>query len=395
MEPGPYKLNYSQPNDTQPDSQCANFTEEDVARSVMYNSGTFVIVGVMPFLTLFGVTANLAFLYVVYRRRTMRTITNAYLANLAVADIGFLVSAVVPALVQYTSSPIVFDQLPIGPVGCVLVNCVILIFFYGSVFMVFLVSYERYCAICRPLHQRVVVGKKRTTKLIVGAWFVAIVFSSLVIPSLVTMKTRCVIRPEGKEFEKFPKEYGLCQPPETAQWLKYVSNGFKMVPFFTAMFSSGYIYTKIVIQLNKKIPGLANRRRYNQAMSNVLRSRRQIAVMLIATGVIFFVCQAPAQVNTLAAMITDHPNVEPILNRGQRGIVQWVSRALLFINSAVNPIVYNVTNSKYRRAFVETYICKQKKKVTLRNTRSIQSMYIPNGSNKVYLWSNNFELDKF
>ncbi|XP_038054541.1 thyrotropin-releasing hormone receptor-like [Patiria miniata] len=384
-------MNYTELNESLSNSHCLNLSNERAARGILFNAaGSALIVGIMPFLTALGLSSNFAFLYVVYSRPKMRTVTNAYLANLAVADISFLISATIPAIVQYNASKIVFDQLAIGVTGCIIVNYVILIFFYASVFMVFLVSLERYGAICRPFHQRVVMGRARTTKLIIGAWTIAVIFSSLVIPSLASLKITCVTWPEGEEFQSYPSQFGVCVPLE--DWVNYVSNGFKMVPFFTAMFSSGYIYTKIVIQLNKKIPGLAHRRRYNKAMSRVLRSRKQIAVMLIATGVIFFLCQAPAQITTLARIITDNPDIKPLLDDGQRGIVQWVSRVLLFINSAVNPIVYNVTNSKYRKAFVETYICKQRKKVSLQ-TISIKSLYIPNGGSTEFYRNNNLELN--
>ena len=48
----------------------------------------------------------------------MKTITNVYLTNLAIADIGFLTTAVGDKLGRYLASPLAGDQSSIGKAGC-------------------------------------------------------------------------------------------------------------------------------------------------------------------------------------------------------------------------------------------------------------------------------------
>ena len=54
-----------------------------------------IILFVYPVIILFGLLANFTFLLTIYRVREMRTVTNFYLANLAVSDIMFISSTAV------------------------------------------------------------------------------------------------------------------------------------------------------------------------------------------------------------------------------------------------------------------------------------------------------------
>ena len=61
---------------------------------------------VIPCVAVFGVISNVSFLIVVWRLKQMRNSTNFYLANLAVADMLFLVTASTHTILNYLDSPI-------------------------------------------------------------------------------------------------------------------------------------------------------------------------------------------------------------------------------------------------------------------------------------------------
>ena len=66
----------------------------DTEAEYLYNTKNtlFVTVG-MPLAAAFGIINNLAFLFVLYRVKRMRTTTNFYLGNLAVSDAGFMIKS--------------------------------------------------------------------------------------------------------------------------------------------------------------------------------------------------------------------------------------------------------------------------------------------------------------
>ena len=65
-----------------------NVSAKDIATQFYYSQAEKLIILVLyPSLVAFGIVGNLAFLAVVVKIPSMRTITNAYLVNLAVCDI--------------------------------------------------------------------------------------------------------------------------------------------------------------------------------------------------------------------------------------------------------------------------------------------------------------------
>ena len=78
----------------------------------------------------------------------------------------------------------------------------------------------------------------------------------------------------------------------------------------------------------------------------VTRGRRQIVVMLGTVVVFFFACLLPFKVLTMWVVISpyeilDHINLEVYFN------ILYFCRLMFYINSAVNPILYNTMSSRY------------------------------------------------
>jgi hypothetical protein len=87
--------------------------------------------------------------------------------------------------------------------------------------------------------------------------------------------------------------------------------------------------------------------------SSHMRSRKQVVAMLATVIVVFFVCLLPMRVFTFwyIAFATTHDIYENMGIEAFHGIL-WFCRVMLYLNSAVNPILYNVMSSKFRDAFL-------------------------------------------
>lgn len=91
--------------------------------------------------------------------------------------------------------------------------------------------------------------------------------------------------------------------------------------------------------------------------SNVLKYRKQVIFMLGAVVLSFFVCLLPFRALTLWIIIVPS---ETILSLGIEGYYSllYFCRIMLYLNSAMNPILYNLMSSKFRDGFLRLLHCK-------------------------------------
>ena len=156
------------------------------------NRDSFVILIVFPVIILFGLFANLTFLWTVYRVREMRTFTNFYLANLAVSDILLIISTAFTYIYPYI---FLMKTYPQTQIGCILSLAFVYLTYFTSIGLVTLVSLERFLAICYPLKHRMVNSKSRTITLVVLTWSIGALLAAVVVPAGAKAQVRCVIWP--------------------------------------------------------------------------------------------------------------------------------------------------------------------------------------------------------
>ena len=105
----------------------------------------------------------------------MRTITNVYLVNLTVADLLILVYTLGMSQAQLYTSPVTEAFPFLGRNACIVDFGIKYTLYHVSLFLVTLVSVERFMAICHPLLHRRVAGTRRTVKLCMACWVVTLV----------------------------------------------------------------------------------------------------------------------------------------------------------------------------------------------------------------------------
>ena len=126
--------------------------------------------GVFPAIMLFGLISNLSFLFVLIRVRQMRTITNFYLANLAVADFLYLLMQGLTTGLNVLTYGIVQGQFYKSALGCVIGGTFLYMPYFTSIGLITLVTFERFIGICFPLKSRIMSSKSRTVKLVILIW---------------------------------------------------------------------------------------------------------------------------------------------------------------------------------------------------------------------------------
>ena len=230
---------------------CTNLTLDDAQAGTYTPFERIFILIVVPVITLIGVSTNGVFLHVIYCIPSMRTTTNFYLANMAVADAVLLLVTTMNYLFTFFKSPINHGY-PFNRSGCVMSLLVIYVFSYASVVFLTLVALERYQAVCKPLayRQRTVGQQPLSTniKLTLSTWIILLgIVASPV--SFARVERSCYVWPQQEPFLSYPTWHQRCV---WSPWSFIVLDALDIGLFFTALVINCMVYLRIVQQLNKR-----------------------------------------------------------------------------------------------------------------------------------------------
>ncbi|THD24613.1 Orexin receptor type [Fasciola hepatica] len=358
-----------------------------------------------------GLVGNALVVCVVLFNPLMRTVTNVFLVNLAVADFLVILLCMPPTLVEDIRQTWYF-----GAELCKLAKFMQHISVTVSVLTLVIISFERWQAICRPFHVR--RSQSRSCFILAVVWIVAFL---ICLPQLFSMNVA--------RFEKLPPTYLLfteCKSSWNREVLLPVKYTEMVVLFFLPFTWMGLAYIWIVRELwcgrrptierdrasqimshfskqNHPRLDIVNRERKhlerknqfvlvqvqnernevgdhgtrhpassvdsvatieapqnnNNGDENVsiappgqMRKRGRAALMLILIVAIFFICYLPVHVieiirNTYDQHIFDQ---YPKLARAMNALAKCL-HLLCFINSAINPVIYNFMSTRFKREF--------------------------------------------
>ena len=298
----------------------------------------------MPIVAFCGCFFNLAFLYVLYRVEEMQTITNCYLGNLAVADLGLLLTGSVIFAVGYTNSPKYSLGKPFRENwSCIAAPLFGYGFYFASVAFVCIVIFDRYMAICFPLKYRVMRTKKYVICVTCVLWIISVGLATL---SLNETQSGIGCIQDGSSIVKihlcFQNKFG-----------HYLITAFTLVDIFQFLLSVSttvYMMIRIIFALSSRV--------VSSHSKEIKKSRNQISRMLIINALVYFLCQTPFQIFNFCLLFgTTSDNTEVDLASDFMIYVIWIGRMAALLNSSINPVIYNMTNENYRKAFQVAFKC--------------------------------------
>ena len=292
---------------------------------------------ILPCIILFGLATNLSFIRTVVYSPSLHTCTYRYLTSLAAADSVFLLIHTVSLVVYYHIDPL-RRTLPVA------VYVFLFCFFSCSVGTVTLVSIERFLAICYPIKHHLIKGTRRTNKLIGLVWFVS-ACSSLLVVFLLKDVTYCIIWPSSIFDASYPNQ--LTTTIQSDNWAFQLLFGIWFVFCLCLLALNIIIYRKIYLAVRK-----SKQTNIGQTVSPD-EQLHQLAIMLIVNGTVFFLCFIIQMVVGLQALLTDFFDV-----RYPWMIVMFnaIDKVFFGLNASINPVIYLITNKRYRYAFRQTFI---------------------------------------
>ena len=136
-----------------------------------------------------------------------------------------------------------------------------------------------------------------------------------------------------------------------------------MTQFILALFVGLFMHLMIVKTLNKRGVGLRgssdNAEMDTAARVSMLQARNDVARMLTVNSLVFFVCFFPFQIWTMNNIVVWIIGGSSSMSNESVWTLYRVSTILTFINASINPFIYGVTNSRYRTAYYEAFVCRR------------------------------------
>ncbi|XP_077992107.1 growth hormone secretagogue receptor type 1-like [Glandiceps talaboti] len=331
---------------------------------------------------LFGVAGNGLVVLVVCKNTDMRASTNFFLVNLSVADLLVLAICMPVALLE----TYIYRPWLLGETMCKLVPFLEHSTEQASVLTLVAIAMERYIAICHPLKAQYTCTSDRTLKICVSIWAISTsaslpyVFMARYLPYLDsdnTVKYACGTFVEGTPSEVYiiisavvfffvPMVILAVLYGKIAITLRFSEPAHQ--PTERTMYANGNIRgRKIKFENNQDAmralrlmaiirhsptPGKSSLSEDDgmRESSNILARRRAVS-MLIAVVTLFFICLLPQRVVSLWLVFRKENTVPSMGITGLLSLITFC-RVMFYLNSAINPVIYNIMSTKFKIAFL-------------------------------------------
>ncbi|XP_062126328.1 neuropeptide SIFamide receptor [Drosophila sulfurigaster albostrigata] len=313
-----------------------DFGFDPLYRHSLAMSIVYCVAYILVFLV--GLIGNSFVIAVVLRAPRMRTVTNYFIVNLAIADILVIVFCLPATLIGN-----IFVPWMLGWLMCKFVPYIQGVSVAASVYSLIAVSLDRFIAIWWPLKQ---MTKRRARIMIIGIWVIALVTT---IPWLLFFD----LVPAEEVFSDalvstYTQPQYLCQevwPPGTDGNLYFLLANL-VACYLLPMSLITLCYVLIWIKVStRSIPGEMSKDAQMDRMQQ--KSKVKVIKMLVAVVILFVLSWLPLYV--IFARIkfgSDISQEEFEILKKVMPVAQWLGSS----NSCINPILYSV-NKKYRRGF--------------------------------------------
>ncbi|XP_055343355.1 tachykinin-like peptides receptor 99D [Paramacrobiotus metropolitanus] len=319
-------------------AQCSDYFNEEPSNSSadyelsepwQYAYGT-----ACAMITIVGAIGNTGVIWICLYYRRMRTITNFFIANLAVAD---LLSCVIN--VPLSSYFILQQNWIFGQFLCTVVNFIASSTVVASVLTMMCISIDRYIAIVHPMRPRM---GRMTAYVIIGIiWFVSGMFS---LPQLMYNKIDHIQNTTNMVcFLQWEDETEWAAQKDT---LLIYQSFYMVITYFVPLISLTLCYGRVAQELwGSKSIGEAT-----VAQMEQIKSKRKLVKVLIWVMITFMINWAPYHIWFVVTSI--NPCIRRLKNMAHVFTSAYV---LAMSNSIYNPIIYIILNNKFRQGFRQIF----------------------------------------
>ncbi|CAM4712439.1 unnamed protein product [Leuciscus chuanchicus] len=300
---------------------------------------TFVVVYVIIFVL--ALVGNSLVVYIVARKRAMRTATNIFICSLAVSDLLITFFCVPFTLLQNISSEWLGGVLVCKTVPFVQTTAIV-----TGILTMTCIAIERYQGIVYPLKMKRQYTPKRAYKMLGLVWIAAVMVGS---PMLFVQQL------EVKYDFLYDHHHVCCHERWHSLVHRQVYTTFMMVALFLLPLAAMlFLYSRIGIELwirkrvgDSSVLSAMNHREINK----ISRKKKRAVKMMITIVLLFTVCWAPFHI---VHMLFEYNDLEKKYDEVTVNMIIAVVQAIGFSNSFNNPIVYAFMNENFKKSCVST-----------------------------------------
>ncbi|GAA6064930.1 thyrotropin-releasing hormone receptor [Tachysurus ichikawai] len=297
-----------------------------------------------------GIVGNVMVILVVLTTKHMRTPTNCYLVSLAVADLIVLTAAGLPNITESF-----FGGWVYGYGGCLSITYLQYLGINASSCSITAFTVERYIAICHPIKAQFLCTLSRAKKIIVLVWVFTTIYCVMwfllsdietKIYDNITL-TVCAYKVSRR----------LYKPIYFADFTL-----FYVVPLLLASVLYGLIARILFLNPLPSDPkekaqtwrkgsrAESKKHSKNSSFGSTAASRRQVTKMLAVVVILFALLWMPYRTLVVVnSFLKDSYSDTWFL---------LFCRLCIYLNSAINPVIYNAMSQKFRAAFRKLCHCR-------------------------------------
>ncbi|KAK4323745.1 hypothetical protein Pmani_005579 [Petrolisthes manimaculis] len=235
---------------------------------------------------------------------------------------------------------------------------------HASALSLVVISLERYQAVVQPLEAGYRCTRTKAVAAILVIWTMAFISAG---PLLWII-----------QYGDFQYYDGSRQPScimaLTSRWaISYIVIS-HVIFFFLPMFLLVALYAVIAQRLLVDTYDLTHKKQTPQT-----RARKQVAVMMATVVFFFFLCLLPIRVFFIWIIAVPQEYQQSLGIEGFYNIL-YFCRVMIYINSSINPILYNMTSTKFRNAFRRVFRGRRSRLHRQHTTYSNTSYNTPNNN---------------
>ncbi|XP_053323656.1 kappa-type opioid receptor [Spea bombifrons] len=278
-----------------------------------------IITAVYSMVFVVGLVGNALVMFVIIRYTKMKTATNIYIFNLALAD------ALVTTTMPFQSTAFLMGSWPFGDVICKIVVSIDYYNMFTSIFTLTMMSVDRYIAVCHPVKALDFRTPLKAKCINVCIWILS---SSVGISAIVL---------GGTKISDGSTECALQFPSHYWYWDTVMKICVFIFAFIIPVFIITICYTLMILRL-KNVRLLSGSREKD-------RNLRRITRLVLVVVAVFIVCWTPIHIFVLVEALVDVPQNIAVIS------IYYFCIALGYTNSSMNPILYAFLDENFKRCF--------------------------------------------
>lgn len=282
---------------------------------------------------LLGLLGNALVIYMIVRYRNMRTVTNFFIANLALADL-LVNTFCLPFTLVYT----LLEEWTFGAVLCHMVPFAQALSVHVSILTMTVIALERYRCIVFHLGMRLTWHS--SFLIMAFTWTVSAVLAA---PLAIFREFRY------EEIPSINQRFPVCTekwPQVTSRDGLIFSLSMLLLQYIIPLAIISYAYICIWVKLRNHISP--------SSRNDSINRRKKTTKMLALVVVVFAICWLPFHAFQLAI------DLDLVLRLEEYKLIYTVFHIVAMCSTFTNPLLYGWMNKNYRNGFLMVFRCEDK-----------------------------------